>query len=56
MTTVLEVWEVGRHRYIVFLRTSDKHYERVDVRARNEYKAVLKALRGRMFMRLFLIR
>lgn len=56
MTTVLEVWEVGRHKYIVFLRREDRRYEYVEVKAWNEYRAIFKALRGRLFMRLFLIR
>lgn len=56
MKSVMEIHETGRHRYTVFLKTENNHCEAVEVKAWNEYRALFKALRGRMFMRLFLVR
>lgn len=56
MKSIMEVHETGRHRYIVFMKTDTGHCESVEVKAINEYRAIFKALRGRFFMRLFLLR
>ena len=52
----LKVEEIGRHIYRVKLNCGYQNWEVVQVKAINEYLAVLKALRGKLFIRLFLVR
>ena len=52
----LKVQEVGHHLYRVSLNCGYDDWEIVQVRALNEYVAVLKALRGKLLTRIFKVR
>ena len=53
---VLKVEKIGCRRYRVKLNCGYPDWEIVEVKAMNEYIAIFKAIRGRLFMKLFYIR
>lgn len=56
MQNCIKVQEEGHHLYKVSLNCGQSDWETISVKAINEYVALFKALRGKLFMRLFKVR
>ena len=52
----IKVEQISRHLYRVKLNCGYKDWEIIQVKAINEYIAILKAMRGKWLIRLFIIR